>query len=304
MLRSFVLVVFLFGTGFIFGQNSDEVEVEQDSIWDTNSTLSLNLQKTGFTNWAQGGESSIAYGSVLTFTANRTTDVSTWKNNVRLGIGWLKRNGFEPRKNTDLLILTSAFGFDLSKHWELSGGIDFRSQFAPGYKYSADPVTGDEIEQLVSDFLSPAYFQPSIGITYKKGKTFTAALAPISNKMTIVKSELLSNMASYGLDSGAHIRSQMGTTINLSFNDEVMDNVVVKTNLLLFGDYSKYSEWDVNYDLFIDMKVNKWIATNFLLQMIYDDDIRGNSEKEGVTGPALQLRHVLNVGLTIKLVSD
>lgn len=81
-----------------------------------------------------------------------------------------------------------------------------------------------------------------------------------------------------------------------------MENVTVKSNMLLFGDYNNLNVWDVNYELFVDFKVNKFITTNFLLQAIYDDDIKGNNENLNISGPALQIRHVLNLGITFNLI--
>ena len=75
-----------------------------------------------------------------------------------------------------------------------------------------------------------------------------------------------------------------------------MENVLLKTNLLLFGDYSQLNHIDVFWDVFIDMKINKWLTANFSAQMIYDHEIKIEDE-DGNTGPRTQLRNVLNVGI-------
>ena len=295
-----MLALLIFTQQTAFSQQSEKQK--KDSVWFGDAILAFNLQQTGFTNWAQGGESSISYGSVFTATADRIAPNSIWKNNIRLGFGYLKRNGFVARKNTDLIILTSTYGYDLNDKWEASAGIDFRSQFANGYKYGVDAATGNETALLVSTFLSPAYVQPSIGFSFKHKNIFSATISPLSNKITIVKNDSLASVGAFGVDPFSHFRSQMGTTVNFSYNNKIMENVTVKTNLLLFGDYSKYTIWDLNYDLFIDMKINKWLMTNFLLQLIYDDDIKGNNENPDIVGPAIQIRHVLNFGLIFRLI--
>ncbi|MDH5382602.1 MAG: DUF3078 domain-containing protein [Cyclobacteriaceae bacterium] len=278
------------------------VNSENDSTWDTKGVLTLNLQQVGYSNWAQGGESALSYGAVFNFTANKTTEKYLWKNNIRVGYGLIKRNGFSPRKNNDLIILVSDYGRNINKNWQYSAAVDFRNQFTAGYTYTEDPITGIEIKTLVSDIFAPGYLQSSLGITFKKSDIFSATLSPVSNKITFVLNESLSAQGKFGVTPGDKIRTQLGSSLNISYNQIIMENVTVKSNMLLFGDYNNLNVWDVNYELFVDFKVNKFITTNFLLQAIYDDDIKGNNENLNISGPALQIRHVLNLGITFNLI--
>ena len=95
-----------------------------------------------------------------------------------------------------------------------------------------------------------------------------------------------------------NIRTQLGWSINAIFQKEIMKNVNLKTSLLLFADYEEQNHIDVNYDLFLNFKVNEFITTNFALQMIYDHDV-DIEDDDGNVGPRLQTRNVLNIGLTI-----
>ena len=294
-MKSILSISLLAVSGLIFGQ-----EVPADTLWKKSGTLVFSLQQAGFTNWANGGIPSLAYGSVLNYSANRADENSTWNNSFQGAFGFLKQDEGEARKNTDLLILTSEYGKNFSENTQIAVGTDIRSQFAKGYVYSEDPNTGNEIKDLVSAFLSPGYVQTYIGLSYKKSN-FNATISPATNKLTFVLDETLSAAGSYGVDAGKKVRSQFGASLNAGYASEVAENVSLKTNLMLFGDYAAFTQWDVNYDLFLDFKINKFLSTNFLLQMIYDHDIRGNNEIEGENGPALQIRNVLNFGLTFSL---
>lgn len=275
-------------------------EAPADSIWDVGGNFAFNVQQAGFSNWAKGGEGSISWGTVLNVSAIRTGKNNSWKNSLQAGYGFISRGNSGLRKNADLLIIQSNYGLHINKNWEFNASIDIRSQFDNGYKFSVDSNTGEEIRTLVSTFLAPGYVQPSLGFGYKEGKRVNATLSPISNKLTIVLEETLSDLGRYGVDPGSKLRSQLGAAFAASYQEKIMDNVSLKTKLLLFGAYEDLGLWDVNYDLFINFKVNKYISTNFLLQLIYDDDIRGNSDDPNVVGPALQIRNVLNFGLNIK----
>jgi hypothetical protein len=57
---------------------------------------------------------------------------------------------------------------------------------------------------------------------------------------------------------------------------------------------------DVFWDNAILMSVNKLIQVSFNTNLIYDDDIK-ILDKNGKTGPKIQFKHVLAVGLVYKL---
>ena len=266
-------------------------EIKEDSIWSKGMIIAFNFQQSGFSNWTQGGEGSITYGSTLHLFADKKEQNSSWFNSIEMGYGMIRRKESGPRKNTDLIILKSYYGRKISENMEFSAHIDLRSQFDYGYKYALDPVQGTEIKTLVSAFLSPGYIQPALGLSYKKKKVFKATVSPISSKLTIVLDDTLSSRGAYGVVPGEHYRSQLGATVNISYNKKIMENVTLKSNLLFFGDHNNLRVWDLNLDAFLDMKVNKFLYGNFMFQMIYDED----------ASTLVQLRHVLSFGITFML---
>lgn len=294
-MRSIITLIALTWVSNAYSQN-----FSADSTWEAGGNFAFNIQQSGFSNWAKGGEGAISWGSVLNLSADRSGENNLWKNSLQAAYGFISKEQTGLRKNTDLLIFNSNYGMEISENWEFNASMDFRTQFDEGYKFSVDRATGEETKTLVSDFLSPGYIQPSLGFGYKEGKKVAATISPISNKITIVLNDSLSALGRFGVEPGEKVRSQLGAAFTASYKESIMENVSLKTNLLLFGAYRDLGLWDVNYDLFINFKVNKYISTNFLLQLIYDDDIRGNSDDPDITGAALQIRNVLNFGLTIK----
>jgi hypothetical protein len=57
---------------------------------------------------------------------------------------------------------------------------------------------------------------------------------------------------------------------------------------------------DVFWDNSILMSVNKYIQASFNTNLIYDDDIK-ILDSDGSVGPRIQFKHVLAVGLVVKL---
>jgi len=76
----------------------------------------------------------------------------------------------------------------------------------------------------------------------------------------------------------------------------LVKNVDFRTRLELYSNYLRNPQnLDVNGEIGVLLKVNSWLAANFGVQYIYDDDIRIDD-----AGPRLQMRQVFGVGLTFK----
>jgi hypothetical protein len=83
--------------------------------------------------------------------------------------------------------------------------------------------------------------------------------------------------------------------------------VNLASKLELFSNYiDRPQNIDVNWEVLINMKINKFLTCNVATQMIYDNDIPVPVEREenGVkvmgTGPRLQFKEVLSLGLSFK----
>ena len=85
-------------------------------------------------------------------------------------------------------------------------------------------------------------------------------------------------------------------------------------HLQLFDNYTDKNESnrtnvDVNYDLLINMKVNKWLAASFFLTIIYDNDITiADLDEEGnptgAAGPRTQVKEGIGIGITYKFGNE
>lgn len=267
-------------------------ESENDSIWTKGGNFSLFLQQVGVSNWAGGGQDAMSYGGEANLYANKAKKNHTWENSLQAGYALLKQGDQDFRKNNDVLIINSKYGRFITKRYQLSTGFDFRTQFTDGFEYGG---ASDGSDSLIASFMAPGYFSPYAGLTYKPKKSISLTLAPIMGKFTFVLNDQLSDLGAYGVDPGSKVRSQVGASFTGNYQKDIMENVNLKTSLLLFAAYNDFSHVDVNFDLFLNFKVNKYITANFSVQTIYDHDIDIEDE-DGNVGPRLQLRNVLNIG--------
>jgi hypothetical protein len=138
----------------------------------------------------------------------------------------------------------------------------------------------------------------AIGLDYKRDKNFSAMFSPVTGKLTMVSSNYLANQGAFGVTKGKNQRLEAGGSVKASYNNEIMENISLQTKLELFSNYLEHPEnIDVEWEIFISMKVNEYISANFKTQLIYDDDILIENDA-GDAAPRLQIKEILGVGLT------
>ncbi|MCB9185114.1 MAG: DUF3078 domain-containing protein [Flavobacteriales bacterium] len=178
-------------------------------------------------------------------------------------------NKFPFRKNIDNLQLTSVGSYQVDKKgkWYASGLLDFRSQLLNGFgNYAhADTVFNSDgsIDEIstnpnrintrtkVSQFAAPAYLTLSAGITYKPVSWVQMYLSPVAGKFTFVNPAAnvynadgsdpnvpAQGATAYGLETPTTVyRAEFGWYFRGNLEKEVFKNVIVKTQIELFGNY-------------------------------------------------------------------
>lgn len=312
------IVVVAFLTLAIFSLNAQEVK---DTSWKKGGVLDLKFTQVALTNWAGGGQNSIAMNAFVQLFANYKKDKISWNNSLDLAYG-LFNQAKSPywAKNDDRIELNSKFGRYAWKHWDYTGFLQFRSQFAPGYK---DPLAPDAFKITISDFLAPAYIQFGIGMDYKPNEKFNLLLAPISGKITIVNNQTLADQGAFGVPvdkdasgafipgTGKKIRNEFGGTLRMMYKTPLGKNIGFQTRLDLFSNYvNNPQNIDVNWEVSINMKINKYISASINTLLIYDDDIDITQQLDEVdpvtglnktkSGPITQFREIFGLGFNYK----
>ena len=324
MIKSYFLIpAFLVGWS-VFGQNVNElnkadvenamkvklVEGKPDSLkrWKTGASVNVNFTNTGLVNWQGGGQDALTLTGIFSGFVNYVQEDNQWSNLLEMGYGITRLGGSDSpvklRKSEDRFVFTSKYTRSVNKNWGFAALVDFRSQFDKGYKYDVLVKTGDGRDSLTDEFisniLSPAFAVASLGFEYKQGDKFYAMISPVTSKVTIVNDKVLSDAGAYGVAAGKKIRSEFGAYVNTMYKTKIMTNISYQTNLNLFMNYKTPRLIDVFWDNALLFSVNKFIQASFNTNLIYDDDIK-ILQKDGSTGPRVQFKHVLSVGLVVKL---
>ena len=286
-------------------------EVKPDSLkrWKTGGVFTANFTNTGLYNWQGGGQDALTLTGVFTGFANYLHEDNQWSNLLEMGYGItrLKLDGeYKTRKSEDRFIYTSKYTRILHKNWGIAGLFDFRTQFASGYKYDVEvkDIAGNVIgreNQYISNLFAPAFMVTSLGFEFKPaGDMFYVLLSPVTSKVTFVNSPYLSSIGAFGITPGDKVRSEFGAYLNTAFKIKVMENIIYKTNLNLFMNYKTPELVDIFWDNTLLLTVNKLIQASFNTNLIYDDDIK-IAQSDGHLGPRVQFKHVLAVGLVVKV---
>ena len=283
----------------IFPQSSkaqDTAGIDTVKHWNAGGTFNLNFSQVGLHNWAGGGQSSIAANGAVSLFLTYKKNKNNWDNSLDIGYGVLKQGegDSEFRKSDDELNLLTKYTHDLSKNFNFSGFIDLKTAMTKGYSYSEDE-DGNEQQTLIADFMSPGYLISSIGVDYSPTEKIAITLSPLTGKTTFMLNEELSAQGRYGVDSGARIRQELGSNLNIALKGDPWENVSYKTEANFFSAYKNPDEIDVNWNGQLILKVNEYLVTTITTTLVYDEDIDVERE-DGTTGPSVQFKEVIAVG--------
>lgn len=258
-------------------------------VWTKGGNVAILFNQSTFTNWIAGGENTIAGKTDVNYGINYKKGDWTWDNKLIASFGLFKTQNSEFLKKTDdRLEINSLVGRKAKGEWLYSFFANFRTQMADGHIYGKD-ANGAEIRTKQTSFMSPGYLTFGPSMFWKKNNYFSVNISPLSSKMTFVdKNMTLPNEAYFGVREGQGIRYELGTYIAGYYKAIIMANVSFENILTLYSNYLEDPQnVDINYQLNIILKVNRYLSSNFSFQEIYDDN----------AFQGFQTRQVFGVGL-------
>ena len=294
MKRILPFIVLFLGSVIALAQDSQP----QDTVWRVNGEFGFKFNQVALSNWAAGGQNSLAWSSTFGLDANYLKDKWKWDNILRLGYG-LSKQGEQPiNKTDDQILINSSLGYELKGPWYAVFNVNFRTQFTNGYNLPNDSVK-------ISTFMAPGYLVAGIGIEYKPNDNLAFMITPITAKSVFVLDDVLAQQGAFGVDSSANSKTELGAFISFAYKKEIIKNVTLGTLYTMFGNYENLASWDINWDLIIDFKINEWLGANITTNLIYDEDIAIplDNNEDGINdgfGPRVQFRQALGIGIAAK----
>jgi hypothetical protein len=256
----------------------------------------FNFNQAYFSNWISGGESALTllYGLDYNFNYSDRNGL-VWDSNLLLSLGTTYVSGSKYlKKADDRFEINSLVGKQINTYWNYSSFLNFKTQLLPGFKFFNQD--GEELRERVSQFLSPAILQAGLGFYYKKNQDFWVNMSPVSARMIIVSKkftqELEAESKYFGVDFNKRSKFFFGALISGFYKKEIMENIIWENKFSVYVNYLEKTE-NVDFDWNSNMrfKVNSKISGNFILHLLYDDDLIGK----------LQVRELLGLGINIDL---
>jgi hypothetical protein len=279
----------------LHGQELDSIQLTKTGTW------GVNFANVGLSNWAAGGESSVALGTVLNAKSVRKKSLGTWTNQFDFALGGAQIGEKDFRKTDDNIILQSKFTQRFSNKFRFSTIGVFRTQLLNGFVFKADPINaGEELREKISAFMAPGYLSLNLGFDYEPADFISASLSPTSGKFTFVRDQVLADAGAFGVGEGENSRAEFGANLLVALDIPLMDNINLKSSLNLFTNYTEFGIIDVNWESLFVMKINKRFNSSLGAQLIYDKDIL-LAQEDGTLDSAVQFKHVLNFGLNFAL---
>lgn len=300
--------IILFTANLSLAQKNESTKTAKNSNWKLESIFSLNVTQSSFTNWAAGGRNNIAGLAYINANADYTKGKIKWANHLTTGLGGVKYFDTKLQKTDDIFDFQSTLSYGLKKPWYISLLAGFRTQYLDGYSSVDDTLRS-------STFLAPGYATVALGVEYIPNDNFKALLSPITGKFTFVNDQRLADLGAFGvtpaeyslggvlLNHGEKFRAEVGAYLRLVYNKEIMKNINLKSRLELFSNYLHNPQnIDVNGELLLDFKINKWFSASLQLNLIYDDDV-DITDRNGNVGPRTQFKEVIGIGIAYRLAN-
>ncbi|MDR1847495.1 MAG: DUF3078 domain-containing protein [Bacteroidales bacterium] len=262
--------------------------------WTRSNTIIFTSEQAYYNNWSAGGFSSFSFSGYYKAFYKYKKGNHAWDNNFDLGYGQMIQdvtgNGFNDpanhfQKSEDKIDINSIYGYKVFVDWYASALLNVKSQFDNGYKYDNGDTT------LVASTFSPAVLTSSVGLEYKK-PSFSAMFSFLTGKTTFVGDNRLLPPSSTVLgftEENTHWYFSLGSFVKFFFQKDIFKNVNLLGKLEFFYDYSKpFLDTDISGEVFINMKVNKYLTAFISVQAILDHDFNSTvqfKERFGISIP-------------------
>ncbi|RZJ67985.1 MAG: DUF3078 domain-containing protein [Flavobacterium sp.] len=289
MKKSVLWLLFFMGAAAVHAQDSTAVATDTISPWTTKGNASFLFNQSTFDNWVAGGENNISGNVGVNYDVNYKKGDWEWDNKFIASYGLVKtKTSSFAKKTDDRLEINSLLGKKITGNWYYSFFMNFKTQFTKGYQYDKDP-NGVEIRTEYTDFFSPAYLSFGPGIAYKPSENLKFNLSPAASKLTFVDAgRTLPDEAYFGVTEGKSVRYELGANFSGYYKFVLLANVSVENILNLYSNYLEDPQnVDLDYQLNVVLKVNKWLTTNIMFQTIYDDNAFQGFQIRQVFGVAI-----------------
>lgn len=269
----------------------NELVVVKPNFWKKTGNGSLQFSQHGISdNWYQGGESTNALLAELKLTANYDDRQKVqFENSLEIKVGFITAPSDTVHKyktNADLFRLNSKLGVRAVKNLYYTLAAEFKTQFFPNYKTNTN--------DMISNFLSPAQLDVSLGLDYKLEKSkykLSVMGSPFSYTFVYIDNDKIINPSSFNVEEGKSTAHLFGSKLTANFDWNIISNISYSSKLDYFTTYNKVI---ANWENTFNFQVSRYLSAKIFLHARFDDGVKLNEDNDSY----FQFKEMLTFGLS------
>lgn len=240
-------------------------------------------------NWYKGGESTNALLSGLVLEANfDDRQRLEFENKLEIKLGFVTAPSDTVHKyktNADLFRLNSKLGVKAFKNWYYTLAGEFKTQFFANYKTNTN--------DMISNFLSPAQFDLTLGMDFKQNKkNYSLSLlgSPLAYTFMYINSDKILDPGAFNVDAGHKTANLFGSKFTGNLNWKIIPSIVWESKLEYFTTYDTViASWENTFNFVL----NRYLSTKLFVHARYDDGVKLTDDNKSY----FQLQELLSFGL-------
>lgn len=240
-------------------------------------------------NWYKGGESTNALLSGLVLEANfDDRQRLEFENKLEIKLGFVTAPSDTVHKyktNADLFRLNSKLGVKAFKNWYYTLAGEFKTQFFGNYKTNTN--------DMISNFLSPAQLDLTLGMDFKQNKkNYSLSLlgSPLAYTFMYINNSKIMDPAAFNVEPGHKTANLFGSKFTGNLTWKIIPSIVWESKLEYFTTYDTViASWENTFNFVL----NRYLSTKLFVHARYDDGVKLTDDNRSY----FQLQELLSFGL-------
>lgn len=256
-----------------------EVDIQDPNLnlkinyWRNWTSFSINANQASFSDsWNSGGVNSISLTGFFNTKFDYTREKYNFVSELDLRYGKFKNEDQLARKNQDRIWWDNKYSVKFSQHWSLFSALTFETQFDAGWEYqNIDGV--DTRTRKISNFMTPFYLLPAIGLEYKPDKFSSVRFGP-ATRLTFVLDDSVQSAKNdgsrFGVVEPGRFRNDLSFQLLASTDRDLSKWLHLKATYEFLANYEDFSNSKHRLDAILGVRVSRVISVLFNATLLYD----------------------------------
>lgn len=240
-------------------------------------------------NWYKGGESTNALLSGLVLEANfDDRQRIEFENKLEIKLGFITAPSDTVHKyktNADLFRLNSKLGVKAFKNWYYTLAAEFKTQFFANYSTNTN--------DMISNFLSPAELDITLGMDFKQNKknySLSLLTSPLAYTFMYISNDKIVDPGSFNVEAGHKSANLFGSKFTGNLTWKIIPSITWESKLEYFTTYDTViASWENTFNF----TLNRYLSTKLFVHARYDDGVTLTEDNTSY----FQLQELLSFGL-------